>query len=82
MDASPRRREFPIAYSPDGSRILFLRQVRRGDDYDGPMNLFVVNTHGTGLVQLNPPSTTTGLVDTPLITTASWTWIPSPETGS
>jgi len=46
------------------------------------MNLFVVNTHGTGLVQLNPPSTTTGLVDTPLITTASWTWIPSPETGS
>jgi len=36
------------------------------------MNLFVVNTDGTGLVQLNPAGTTTSLIDNPIISTATW----------
>ncbi|MFL5797784.1 MAG: TolB family protein [Actinomycetota bacterium] len=72
VDASPGRREFPIAWSPDGSRILFLRQVNRGEDYEGAMNPFVVNADGTGLTRLNPPGITSSLIDMPLVTTASW----------
>ena len=72
VDSSPGRREFPIAFSPDGSKILFVRQLQLGDHYEGPMNLFVVNTDGTGLVQLNPAGTTTSLIDNPIISTATW----------
>ena len=72
VNASPGRRSYPIAYSPDGSRILFLRQIQQGDHYDGPMNVFVVNTDGTGLTRLNPPGTTSGLIDEPVVSTASW----------
>ncbi|HEX7263942.1 MAG TPA: hypothetical protein VF383_07165 [Candidatus Dormibacteraeota bacterium] len=72
VDASPGLREFPLAFSPDGSKILFVRQLQHGQPFDGPENLFVVNTDGTGLVQLNPPGTTSGLIDSPLISTATW----------
>jgi dipeptidyl aminopeptidase/acylaminoacyl peptidase len=72
VDASPGLREFPIAFSPDGSKILFVRQLQHGQPFDGPETLFVVKTDGTGLVQLNPPGTTSGLIDGPLISTATW----------
>jgi WD40-like Beta Propeller Repeat len=72
VDASPGRREFPIAYSPDGSKILILRQVLRGDDYDGHMDVYVVYTDGSGSLRLNPPGTMSGFIDTPLPTTTSW----------
>jgi hypothetical protein len=63
--------DWPIAFSPDGSKMLFLRSVPNGG-VDDDMNLFVVNTDGTGLVRLNPPGTTSGFIDTPVVTTASW----------
>ncbi len=59
------RHDFPAytgAYSPDGGQVLFFRPVAEEDGDAGPMNLFVVNVDGTGLVQLNPPDTQTGLV--------------------
>jgi Tol biopolymer transport system component len=72
LDASPGLREFPISFSPDGSKLLFVRQIQHGQPFDGPENLFVINTDGTGLVQLNPPGTSSGLIDSPLISTATW----------
>jgi Tol biopolymer transport system component len=72
VDASPGRREFPISFSPDGSKILFVRQVQEGDHDAGPMNLYVVNADGTGLVQLNPSGTTLGLTQEPVVSSASW----------
>jgi Tol biopolymer transport system component len=72
VDATPGHREFPMAYSPDGSRILILRQVQRGDDYDGHMDVYVVNTDGSGSLRLNPPGIVSGFIDTPLPTTTSW----------
>jgi hypothetical protein len=45
------RLDMPVGYSPDGSRILFLR-----NDPDGNVgDLFEVNTDGTSLLRLNPP---------------------------
>jgi Tol biopolymer transport system component len=51
------RLDQPVAYSPDGSRILFTRPVQ--PRANGPKNLFVVGVDGSGLVQLNPPGTST-----------------------
>lgn len=50
------------AYSPGGGQVLFFRPVAEEDGDRGPMNLFVTNVDGIGLVQLNPPGTQTGLV--------------------
>jgi Tol biopolymer transport system component len=47
-------------YSPDGSRILFVRPVKAFGGQDASQDLFVVNTDGASLIQLNPPNTTTG----------------------
>jgi Tol biopolymer transport system component len=52
--------DYPMAYSPDGSRVLFIREVKPYD-HSGPMDVFVVRTDGSGLVRLNPPGTTSGL---------------------
>jgi Tol biopolymer transport system component len=52
--------DYPVGYSPDGSRALFIREVKPYD-HSGPMNVFVVRTDGSGLVRLNPPGTTSGL---------------------
>jgi TolB protein len=49
--------DHPVAYSPDGSRILFIRE-KPPYDHSGPMNVFVVREGGSGLVRLNPPGTT------------------------
>jgi Tol biopolymer transport system component len=70
---------FPIAYSPDGTKILFLREPsasERPDNDTDPelpsMNLFVINADGTGIRQLNPPGTWTSLIDTPVWAAQSW----------
>jgi Tol biopolymer transport system component len=63
-DPGPRH-DWPAytgAYSPDGQRVLFFSPVAEEKGDAGPMNLFVVNDDGTGLVQLNPPDTQAGLV--------------------
>jgi len=49
--------DHPVAYSPDGSRVLFIRE-KPPYDHSGPMNVFVVRNDGSGLVRLNPPKTT------------------------
>jgi Tol biopolymer transport system component len=43
--------DLPVGYSPDGSRILFLRNDSNGNWGD----LFVVKPDGSGMVRLNPP---------------------------
>jgi Tol biopolymer transport system component len=53
--ASPPN-DYAVAYSPDGSRVLFIRE-KEPFDHSGPMNVFVVRTNGSGLVRLNPPGT-------------------------
>ena len=52
--------DHPVAYSPDGSRVLFIRE-KQPYDHSGPMNVFVVRKDGSGLVRLNPPGTTSWL---------------------
>lgn len=52
--------DYPVGYSSDGSRVLFIREVKPYD-HSGPMDVFVVRTDGSGLVRLNPPGTTSGL---------------------
>jgi Tol biopolymer transport system component len=52
------RRDRPIGYSPDGSRILFLRSIKAVSG--GAQDLFVVNVDGSDLRQLNPPGTSLG----------------------
>ena len=46
------RQDEPVGYSPDGSRILFLR-----NDPNGNLNgdLYTIRPDGTDMIQLNPP---------------------------
>jgi Tol biopolymer transport system component len=53
--ASPPN-DYAVAYSPDGSSVLFIRE-KEPYDHSGPMNVFVVRKDGSGLVRLNPPGT-------------------------
>jgi hypothetical protein len=56
-----RGNDLAIAYSPDGSKILFLRFIgAQGDQGHAVADLFTVNVDGTGLVRLNPPGTILG----------------------
>jgi Tol biopolymer transport system component len=52
--------DYPVGYSPDGSKVLFIRE-KEPYDHSGPMNVFVVGKDGSGLVRLNPPGTTSSL---------------------
>jgi Tol biopolymer transport system component len=52
--------DYGVGYSPDGSRVLFIRE-KEPYDHSGPMNVFVVKKDGSGLVRLNPPGTTSWL---------------------
>ena len=49
--------DHPVSWSPDGSKVLFIRE-KPPYDHSGPMNVFVVRKDGSGLVRLNPPGTT------------------------
>ena len=55
----PETSDQAVAYSPDGSRILFLR-AGEPDEPDGTMHVLVVATDGSGTVRLDPPGTTSG----------------------
>jgi hypothetical protein len=52
--------DYAVGYSPHGSHVLFIREVKPFD-HSGPMDVYVVGTDGEGLVRLNPPGTTSGL---------------------
>jgi dipeptidyl aminopeptidase/acylaminoacyl peptidase len=52
--------DYGVGYSPDGSKVLFIREVKPYD-HSGPMNVFVVGSDGSGAVRLNAPGTTSGL---------------------
>jgi dipeptidyl aminopeptidase/acylaminoacyl peptidase len=70
---SSTRHDLPIAFSPDGSHILFLRPVSRSStSSEANANLYVINKDGTGLHRLNPPGTVTTLNDTPTVSAQSW----------
>jgi TolB protein len=49
--------DYAVDYSPDGSKVLLIRE-KRPYDHSGPMDVFVVNDDGSNLVQVNPPGTT------------------------
>jgi Tol biopolymer transport system component len=55
-----RLHDYPIAFSPDGTRLLFLRGVAGHQSTNSPMNLFVVGVDGRGLARINPPGSVTG----------------------
>jgi dipeptidyl aminopeptidase/acylaminoacyl peptidase len=45
-------RDVPVRYSPDGTRLLFVR-IQPSENDSGPRDLYVIDTDGTGLRQLN-----------------------------
>jgi dipeptidyl aminopeptidase/acylaminoacyl peptidase len=52
-------RDVPLAFSPDGSKLLFARGTPGSEDGD----LYVIGIDGTGIHRLNPPSITVGHSD-------------------
>jgi Tol biopolymer transport system component len=52
-------RDVPLAWSPDGSRLLLGRIVSSDETFDSD-NLMVVKADGSGLVRINPPGTVSG----------------------
>jgi hypothetical protein len=52
-------RDVPLAFSPDGSKLLFARGAPGSEDGD----LYVIGTDGSGVLRLNPSSTTVGHSD-------------------
>lgn len=56
------RYDYPLAFSPDGSKFLFFRPHAKGETGDAePLDLLVVNADGGGLRRLTPPGTTTAM---------------------
>jgi Tol biopolymer transport system component len=53
--------DIPIGFSPNGSRLLFIRDGDPGDGISG--DLYVIATDGSGLHKLNPSSTTVSVSD-------------------
>jgi Tol biopolymer transport system component len=57
------RFDYPVASSPDGSKLLFFRPDAKNEASDSaPQDLFVVGAHGKGLTRLTPQGTTTAVV--------------------
>lgn len=67
---SGERPDRPIAFSPDGTKILFFRPVKPVTDGGASMSLYSVDTDGSDLRRVNPPGTTTGFPTTG--PSASW----------
>ena len=64
IQVTSQRQDAAIGYSPDGSRILFLRLANNhAGPSNGPRDLFCVNMDGSGLVRLNPRQTVLGPFD-------------------
>ncbi len=53
--------DIPIGFSPDGSRLLFIRDRDPSDAING--DLYVIATDGSGLHKLNPTSTRVAVSD-------------------
>jgi Tol biopolymer transport system component len=70
-DSGEKAHDWPIAYSPDGTHVLLTRELPPYD-HSGPMNLLVVDTDDSNVVQLNPRATTAGLTVAPVLASASW----------
>jgi Tol biopolymer transport system component len=63
------RNDDPVAYSPDGSRLLFFHEGAPGSQEPGFGGLFETTATGSGRVKVNPPRTqVTGSFGSP----ASW----------
>jgi hypothetical protein len=57
------RFDYPVASSPDGSKLLFFRPDAKNETSDSaPQDLFVVGANGKGLTRLTPRGTTTAVV--------------------
>jgi WD40 repeat protein len=57
------RFDYPVASSPDGSKLLFFRPDAENETSDSaPQDLFVVGANGSGLTRLTPPGKTTAVV--------------------
>jgi WD40 repeat protein len=57
------RFDYPVASSPDGSKLLFFQPDAKNETSDSaPQDLFVVGAHGNGLTRLTPRGTTTAVV--------------------
>ena len=57
------RFDYPVASSPDGSKLLFFRPDAKNETSDSaPQDLFVVGANGKGLTRLTPRGTTTAIV--------------------
>ena len=57
------RFDYPVASSPDGSKLLFFRPDAKNETSDSaPQDLFVVGANGKGLTRLTPKGTTTAVV--------------------
>jgi WD40-like Beta Propeller Repeat len=54
MTSNPYGDDVPMAYSPNGKRLVFARYDENGDS----LGLFVVKTNGTGLRQIAPAGVT------------------------
>jgi len=52
----------PIGLTPDGSKIVFFVETGPEGETTHAGHIFVINTDGTGLRQLNPPGTKTGWI--------------------
>jgi Tol biopolymer transport system component len=68
-----RRNDDPIAYSPNGDRILFLRPDNdvAGTNGRATKDLFVVNVDGSRVTRLNPNGTVLGPFDGGIVGTPS-----------
>jgi Tol biopolymer transport system component len=57
------RFDYPVASSPDGSKLLFFQPDAKNETSDSaPQDLFVVGADGSGLIRLTPQGTTTAVV--------------------
>ena len=57
------RFDYPVASSPDGSKLLFFRPNAQNETSDSaPQDLFVVGANGKGLTRLTQRGTTTAVV--------------------
>ena len=55
----------PFGITPDGSRILFFSETGPDGGFTHAGDLFVINSKGTNLRQLNPAGTKVGFMDLP-----------------
>lgn len=57
------RFDYPVASSPDGSKLLFFRPDAKNETSDSaPQDMFLVGADGSGLTRLTPAGTTTAVV--------------------